>query len=470
MLQPTSQTRADRYGKSDLRRGSNNFDAVKNLQRDLIELGFAVIGFVDGIFGLHTYWAVREFQAYAAMDRVGQEIDGADSDNYADRLQPVATGAHRYSGLVSGVVDAATRDALNHWLDNRWRCPVVVEAWRMRNGCRFRLEADNLWRHDAITDTSVRMFVRDLSGYFSSPCDDATAASDDKNDRINLGDFATYLSWSGPRSMPPRHSSPEGEILPERLIGKPLEALDAKQKSTFKVVRAVSEVECLGHFDCVNAYDNAFISVGPCHWTLGIAGRRGYVANGELCGYLAYLQHVDPAAFHRIFGFFGIGVDDCWVSDGNKADGKSLFDRGQRKYASWLVSQDENGAFHRLPEREEEGNYFKSWHWFYRFVMAGRTMSGYQRGMWDMTRIRLRDLVEMPWDDSPLGPRLEDIFTSEKAIAMLLRWHVRYPGHIVAKGRAAPRLHSVLNTLRENHRIWAGTGTRPHGRTPTRKP
>lgn len=457
-----------RYGGQVLRRGSSSENAVRRLQRDLAELGFTVVGPADGCFGRFTAWAVREFQAYAALAQVAVE-GSSPAPVYADGLAPVSTGRHRYVGPISGVVDAATGNALQHWLDSRWRCPVVVEAWRLRNGRRDRPEAGNIWRHDEVPDSTVRMYARDLSGHFAGKADAGVAdgADDDGTDRVIIGDFASYLSWNGPRAVPPRHSRPEGEIVPECVIGRCAEQLDAAERSTFRVVRSVAEVECLGHFDSVNAYDNALVSVGPCHWTLGIVGRNGTVSEGELCAFLAYLAHADAAAYQQTLGVFGVAIDRGWVNHRGVANGELLFDRGQRKYAGWLTLHDERGGFARLPERQEESDYFKTWHWFYRFVMAGRTIPGYRRGMWDMTRIRLRDLLDMPWDGAPRdggagnagsGIRLGEIFSSEKAIAMILRWHVRYPGHIAARGRAGRRLQSVLQSVRDRHASlgWEG--------------
>lgn len=456
MMQTSGRSRSERYGGTVLRRGGADEDAVRRLQRDLAELGFTVVGPADGYFGRFTAWAVREFQAYAAMAQVAVESPRR-AAIYADGLSPVSTASRRYAGPISGVVDAATGDALQHWLDSRWRCPVVVEAWRLRNGRRDRPAATNIWRHDEVPDSAARMYARDLSGHFAPAGEgvgDAAAvdtADEDEAGRIILGDFATYLTWNGPRAVPPRHSRPEGEIVPECVIGRSAEELDAAERSTFRVVRAVAEVECLGHFDSVNAYDNALVSVGPCHWTLGIVGRNGAVSEGELCGVLAYLAHVDAQAFHQTLGVFGVAIDRGWVNRHGVANGERLFDRGQRKYAGWLALHDERGGFARLPERQEESDYFKTWHWFYRFVMAGRAIPGYRRSMWDMARIRLRDLLDMPWDDTGSGTRLGDIFTSEKAIAMILRWHVRYPGHIAARGRAGRRLQSVLQSVRDRH-------------------
>jgi hypothetical protein len=435
----------DRYGNEDLGRGSTRHEQVQTLQRDLRELGFWIVGPADGIFGRNTFWAVREFQAYARMDHVAHET-GLGDPVYADRLTAVATGEHRYRGPISGVANAATCSALEHWLDSRWRCPVVVEAWKTRGAQRDRLSRENIWLHDEVRDPSLRMFVRDRSGYFLPVNGNGT------DDRIIVGDYSRYLSWSGPRSTPPRHSWPEAEITPERFIGHPFDQLSPAQVSTFKAVRAVSEVECIGHFDSVNAYDNAFVSVGPCHWTLGIASNGGNVSEGELAAFLAYLGHADRPAFDKLLTFFGVRVDGEWTDAKGLPSGAPFYDRTQRKYTGWLAMQRDDGGYARLPEREGEGDYFKTWHWFYRFVMAGRTVAGYQRGMWDMARIRLRDLADLPWGEGrPAADTLGSIFTSEKAMAMILRWHVRYPCHIASRSGAAPRLRAVLAAA-ENQR------------------
>ena len=47
--------------------------------------------------------------------------------------------------------------------------------------------------------------------------------------------------------------------------------------------------------------------------------------------------------------------------------------------------------------------------------------------------IRVRDLLDAPWPDGPEWPagKLGDIFTSEKCVALLLRWHVNQPGGVL---------------------------------------
>lgn len=414
---------------------------VRQLQADLAELGFGLVGRADGIAGRRTRWALREFQSYAKMKYLAQETPGQ-AARYVDRLAQVANPEpSRYAGPVSGQVNAETLEAVQHWKQNRWRCPVVVEAWTMAAGQRSQLLAENIWLHDQVPNSAPRMYARDFSHYYPIPL------NQDPDDLMVLGDYVTYLQWSGPRSVPPSHTWPDAELLPQPLLGSRLGALSKTQRSTYKVVRVVSEVECLGFFDSVNAYDNAFVSLGPCHWTLGIVDSNGAVTEGELGGYLAYLCHSNPDTFNRAIAHFGIQIDKSWGKDGS-----ALFNASQRKYTSWVALQQEDGSYARLPLAEPEGNYFKTWHWFYRFVMAGRTLPGFREGIWDMTRLRLRDILATPWGeavqgqiDGDRGPlTVGDIYTSEQAIALLLRWHIRFPAHIISDGQAGSRLRQAF--------------------------
>jgi hypothetical protein len=197
--------------------------------------------------------------------------------------------------------------------------------------------------------------------------------------------------------------------------------------------------------------------LGPCHWTLGIVSGTT-VTGGELCGYLAYLRQVDNAAFSQAIEFFGVRVDENWLTPGAAGaagvpDGRTLFNRGLRIYVGRVAMQQDDSSFAPLALDEDEWNYFKTWHWFYRFEMAGRTIDGFRRRMWDMARIRLRDIrsLEFPAGavpDVPTGPgttrraTVGDVFTSERAMGLLLRWHIRFPAHIT--GNNLRRLQNVI--------------------------
>ena len=219
------------------------------------------------------------------------------------------------------------------------------------------------------------------------------------------------------------------------------------------MIRAVSEVECEGFLDGINGWDNAFISLGPYHWVLGIAHntRAGNVSGGTLPSFFAFLKEREQNGHHNAFtqaiGFFGAGVDKAW-----NRTGKELYLRSQRHFSRGRITlQQENGSFKAMPKTRREGgvqfgNYFRNWHWFYRFVMASRTIKGFQRDIWIFARLRIRGLLSLPMDiphftaTRRTPPRLGEVYTSERAIALLLRWHVRAPAHIIRRGKPGSAL------------------------------
>jgi hypothetical protein len=447
-----------------------------------------LVGADDGSFGLSVKNAVREFQIYASMERAARDVEPTPPrQRYSDNLEGVSVPpSERYRGPISGVVNDETRRLLAIWLRRRRRCPVVVEAWNMAGGQPQAIyvqpatgppavagRKDNMWRHDEIDSDDPRVLVRDFSGYYTPPAGHAPDFNPPHDDLRVIGDWALFTTdphFRGPRSVPPGHTWQESELLPDSLIGegRTVNNLTAPELSTFRVVRAASEVECNGYFDSMNAYDNAFISLGPCHWTLGIVDVP--MEEGELCGFLAYLRNADPDAFQRAIGFFGVRPDEDWLDANGTPNGQPLF-KGDRKYAGWLARPDDSGNWVRLSLDEQNGDHFKTWHWYYRWGMAGRTIAGFRRRMWHMARIRLRDILSTPWGTTGIGglANLPDgtpvtighVFTSERAAGLLLRWHIRYPNRAVegvADGtqRAAQTMRTVFTNagLAGNPTTW----------------
>ncbi|GII97470.1 peptidoglycan-binding protein [Sinosporangium siamense] len=496
-----------RYGGAEVTSDVPPGEHVRDLQADLAKLGFTLAGEPDGVFGMRTWWAVREFQGYARMHNAAQETDRqpVPGERYSTRLRrfPVAS-ANRYRGQVTGAACGRTRDALDFWLANRLRCPVVVEAWQTGDG-QPRLHtpaagerAENLWLPSDMRDPSAQVYVVDLTGRheLSGRAPDLPAHPE----LVILGDRqalpASGPGFAGPRSTPAEGHTwrPEGEVLPQHLLplkgstgrGPTLGELAADRDntalpvavreaaaatlSTFKVVRAVSEAVCFGYLDSINAYDNAVVSVGPCHWTAGPASRtdptvpqgdRGedragwYVDKGELWAYLAYLRTKDQTAVHNLIGRFGVGVDTVW-------DDPAIATEGQRKYECRPTLLDHEGTPRLLDNRAEEYDYFRTWHWFHRFAMAARLDPVFRRRMWHMTRQRLHDVLRSPWDTAaspqpgmPANggrrPTVGEVFTSEKAVALIHRMHVKSPGTVIASGRAAGLLHEVFTFARTGH-------------------
>jgi peptidoglycan hydrolase-like protein with peptidoglycan-binding domain len=421
---------------------------VRHLQEMLYWLGIRLVS-RNGIFDQQTEWAVREFQSYAKMPFAAQADANLEPDapTYSQGLQRATAAQSPYTGPVSGVVNVLTRERLQLWGSHGWRCPVIVDAWQVNNATPTTLPSDltmlrkvNLWNpkeYKGVPDPQIliRMFAKDFSGHY-----DANTMPG----RI-LGRYTSYMTWGGPNTGPSILTGkvdclPETEMTPRRLIGDPIGPADEQRRATFKVIRAVAEQECLGFFDGGNGYDDAFISLGPCHWTLGVH-TGGVLAPGELAGFLAYFQQTAPAAFAKAFEVFGVRVNGGWGEGGS-----DFYDRSQRKFSGWLELQQEDGSFRRLSLSNSVAEHFRTWHWFYRFMMAGRTMPEFRRAMWDMARMRLRDVLLTPWPDGTFttAATIGDVFKSEKAAALLLRWHTRKPGHIVNNGQAGDVLKNKI--------------------------
>lgn len=442
---------------------------VEQLQRDLRELGFAIVGDPDGRFERLSQWAVREFQIYASMKNVarldrarlrqltnnqaaGEAAHEVAALGTAPNINPPesyyvatlrqVTNIVRYTGPISGVVNKRTRQAIEHWLENDYRCPVVVEAWNMSRGHRNTTFANgvNIWNYNQITSTTPRIFYRDFSGYYTYP------ATRDADEYHVLGTYSNYSTYGGAASLVPGHSwREEAEMMPEVLIGPAttLVALQANPRgataSTYRVVRATAEQECMGAFDSINGYDDALVSLGPCHWTMGVLPRGGY-DNGELPGFLAYVLSQDEDDYLTAYGNFGLYPSDMWVGSNQGA----LWNSGQRKYAGWIRMHTDDTDPAQAPsdipqltlvDRDPvEADYFKTWHWFFRWVLAGRTVETVRHAMWDMIRLRLRDVlnisVTVQAGAVTVSGTLGTILTSEKAAAILLRWHIFRPAHV----------------------------------------
>ncbi|RKH46296.1 peptidoglycan-binding domain-containing protein [Corallococcus sicarius] len=424
---------------------------VLRLQRDLRELGFLVGGAPDGVFGLGTDWAVREFQVYAKMEHIAQEDTAATNPDYVARLSR-AQNSLRYQGPISGIVNDATEQRIRHWLAHRWRCPVIVRAMRVQNNNPTTVIQDNLWRHDDTIDTTARIYVRDFTQYYTLP------AGRDADALRVLGSYATYPGYGGQQSLPPRHTWTSSELLPASLVGvATFQAMTPAQQSTYKVVRAASEQECLGFFDSLNAYDNAFVSLGPCHWTLGILFLGQAVpSEGELGGFLSYLRATNAEAFQQAIESFGMRIDEDW--NGGAGDGANLYDSTGKKYTGWPAQQRDDSTWGRMARTAAAGNYYKTYHWYYRFQMAGRTIAGFQRAMWGMARIRLRDIRATPWGtgvadvgngNQTRPATIGDVVTSERGMGILLRWHIFRPGHVAAQNAAGQRLRNAFTVARD---------------------
>lgn len=71
--------------------------------------------------------------------------------------------------------------------------------------------------------------------------------------------------------------------------------------------------------------------------------------------------------------------------------------------------------------------------------MAARTITGVQQAMWNMVRMRIQDILDVRLNvtqgNITIASTLGNVFTSEKAVALLLRWHIFRPGHVTTGDR-----------------------------------
>jgi hypothetical protein len=387
---------------------------------------------------------------------------------YVATLDQVENTA-RYTGPISGVVNERTRAAIQHWLHNRYRCPVVIEAWRMSGNNRSDLfnGGVNIWRHNEVTTTSgVRVFSRDFTQKYNYQL-----CNKDSTAYHILGLWWPTNGFGGGLNGPRYKTTwTRAELMPEYLIGaeSSVQHLQNNPTSaitkTYKVIRAVSEQECIGYFDVVNTWDDALVSWGPCHWTLGINASGKYI-NGELSAFLSYLLERDRDSYMEAFGCYGLLPNARWGDDG-----QSHLVASQGKYTGWIRCHAEGTTIEAadslvpavqnanattqpnissLPEanrKHAEAHYYKSWHWFFRWVMAGRTIVSLQEAAWCMARIRIRDMLNSMHHIQTTTAqgvavnftrRLGDMVTSERGTALLLRWHVWRPAHVFGIDAAA---------------------------------
>jgi len=411
-------------------------------------------------------WAVREFQAAARMPSALQIQNGL-----AVALSTVPGAA--YDGPVSGVVNAATRQALGVWATKGLSCGVDIagfdpDATKDENG----IEADeltgtdpppvypNLWRDDEVHARS-RVFARDLTGVYPYPPSSTGGGRVVDNYQV-CGAVLSYQGRYGPATNAGHawnRANEHEEVVPGQLFQPATDSATlVRQLRTFRVIRAVTDVEATGFFEGGNAYDSQVVSFGLFHWTVAPTG------SGELVGLLAYLRQLDPPEYRKVFGKYGLSIDRVWQRLAESPDGFDLLDSGVWTYGpgkAKIAYDNEEGNVKPLREGMPEQRYLRNWHSYYRFVMAARTSNSYRQAMWDLARMRLRLLTNVAWPASAPGNAYPyrgvatrpaaygDTFRSERTLAMLLRWHVKAPGDVVNGPAPSALMKSAWAELRD---------------------
>ncbi len=394
-------------------------------------------GFVvdpPGQYGLTTAWAVREFQIDADSAFVGKEVGTAAA--YGDRLVGVPNPV-RVRLEVNGIVDEATAAALDGWERHDLRCPVVA---RLRDRTTRALLADDVWFLPAdlgpTPPKQQRLWIKDVSQRYDLPSDRLVDGEVIAGRPLRNGPYAGWTcdridSWGGDHAV-------TVESLTGSPLGDPTSPEGVARRSTYRVVRAVAEVENMGRFDVVNAYDSAVLSLGVMHAALYL----GPGSSGELQALWAYARRfADPSDHDRFVADFGVRTEHEWPADGAAAAGNRLYSKGQRKWSSKLMQRGLRVDGEPQPEwtpltDKLDAEYFRHSHWFWRMLMMGRSYRALRNAQWDLARLRIRDLLASPLEAGSTST-IGSAFTSERAVAALYRAHVNSPGKVVGNGLAS---------------------------------
>lgn len=433
---------------------------VNGLQQSLVDVGFNILPSDPNNEGeklKNISWQIREFQIYAKMETVAK-YDSTRSEGMIP-----TTNSQRYLGPVSGLADWETRRLIDLWKRSGFRCPVVVDGYSSSHVSSDGTpmsppEKQNTWKPEDAR--GLRLFARDVSGLFKLPdsvpdilkTKPRSIGRYYKDDEIRIegGRLVPkeHETWASAEIIPPlrdKFSAPsfvglclEDLLKPDEEFPEQDRPFIKAKRATFKVIRVVSEFECLGYFDCLQSYDKAALSLGLFHWA-------AVGDPGELASLIAYCQAKKPEAFRVAFQAFGIGPAR---KSGWHITWPTRVDRGAPK--AYLGLQSDDGSYIAIDPRAGamDADYLRNWHSLYRHVMAARTSEALAVAMFDLARFRLYNILNSTLpaaDNKAIG----SVITSEVAVALILRWHIRAPGHIVSGEGNIPYLNTAYAKMRE---------------------
>lgn len=424
--------------------------------------------------------ALREFQIAATADLAATAITGADAEKVGSRdfraLVAVANSA-RYEGPNSGRANMETRACIRRWVDLGQRSPILISAFEW-NAAKTEVAKDEIakfndvWDRYEVEDTKLRMFAADFTRV------NAGKTIDEKG-LEPIGQYSVItkknIGGPGPLTITKASRSELAEFRPGRVGFDEKTLAEAKlgdknyaAASTFRIIRAVSEIECLGYLDQINAYDDAGISFGPCHWSLGGLKKKGKKTKptddckeeGELGGFATYLHYLDSLKSGQEVDVFASQGLMPLLSGKTTAEAAA---RSQSNAANkWPLGWIDDRGKSRPMTFADILEAVPTWRNFYRWVDIGRRHDDIGTAAWKMSLRRLHQLLSVGFPRNLLTPEhqkampkptLGDIFTSELAVALLLRWHVKVPNTVVkTEKQKMGKTETLVVIVRENIR------------------
>ena len=408
--------RSERYAGQVLQ---SNDPHVATLRRDLRQMGFRIIppltnSAADEQYDSTVKASVRAFQAYARGDRVAQEKSPANSPHWVLNLEFVDVPyPMRFHGPVNGIVTPETRALIDHWIAEKWRCPVVIDARASSGGEDTTIVPgkDNLWRFDEHTDPAHFFFVTDFSHPFAltrplGVYQNGPAVK-------NVDGFAPAIQEISVATMTPGS-------LPKT----------SQMTSTVKILRAVAgQLPCQGFLDGVTATDEqrvANIGAMNLHENPPTATDATKL-KGRMGALMCLSRELEPRAFGQSFGRDRIESLRAW-----KDVAKSILeddDHGRLLTEVVRQNQKTDGTQYKDPLTGADRPEWRGWHSVYRLVSAAR-QPGIGQAYYDIARLELATLGALSINATY---RLKQIVTSERAWAMLAFWHAKYPMDLCKK-------------------------------------
>jgi hypothetical protein len=443
---------------------------VSNLQTDLYALGFTSVGKnPDGVFGPITAMTLREFQIEATQDKVYATYDAPQTGT------AILPTIRRYRGPINGVSDLETAAALHSWItpsDPPKHCldrggpgrgllhilnPLTIQS---RGGTTLVPGAvvnPDVWWFDQETRANTTdktypwVFAVDQLQRYTIPPTQILPGPDSGS--VCIGRYTTQggggpvleLYKPGTQTLGQDPCWYSQLISRDNLVPPPLDPGAATVRSQYRVIRAVAEVECLGYFDVINSWDAARLSFGLFHW----AFQTPQGGPSELGALLAYYKSIDLDGYAHDFGRFGIEPEKPW-------DPKTFGAEVPAKYIARVAMYglyDSIGVIRadqlipletgNLTATDYLGDWLRSWRNIHRVAMALRTSQSLRRAQWQFASMRLADLLGLTWPvggpDVPVvtvgaaqqAASVGQVFTSERAVAALIRWHVNYPDSLL---------------------------------------
>ena len=463
---------------------------ITALVADLLTLGFTASDENTTTFDARVAMAVREFQIEASQAKICVPREGR---------RVAAPAVRQYLGRCHGIVDAETRRLLQLWLDlpRVHGDPAEHQAQagvsQARNGLLVVACAETP-KVPAVPVASQVVAV-DLWG----PCGTPTAAGRDTFDfaiedrrhwavdRLqrwglpvaaempNLSDFRVALFVP----LQDVDVVPLGRYTTDGLTGPHLFTSDTwrgtrltldrfrqhrqpgvpVREEDWVILCGMSQPETFGFADRLNGYDRALFSCGWCHWAL----RAAEGGPGELGALLAWYRWRNPAAFEADFGRWGVAAA-AWPTH---------LDSPGKRIAPVLFYGLPASGF-AVPHRAAapgDGHYLnhtwmRSWRVFYRIAQCIRRSAGMHAAMREFAVRRIWELLHHTWSWAGVAlfiapATLGQLFTSQKAIVALLRWHINRPGDLFGDREpftAQRRLADAVSTAAAEYRQTAGLG------------